>query len=327
MNLTNKYAIRAKRHWFLIALVSAFCIVIFDRTNTIASVGIFLKNNQAPSYIIFIVFIVSGLLLENDQIKSGLKDIKATCIALSVIIIIAPAVACFFLFFPIETGVLVGFFLVSVMPTTLSSGIVMTGTAGGNMAHALFVTVLSNFICIFSIPVVLEGMLSLMNQEKILAIDQMAIAIKLATLVLVPLMIGMVLKAKVFQADFLNRFNLQQINQWLIVGIVFIAVCGAKHVLVGKGIVFLYIVIFAFIYHLILLCASFLLVRFFKLGKGRFESVVFMGSQKTLVLAVMLQMTYFSEFGTALLVCVVHHIVHLLMDGYLCTKIGQKVLS
>ena len=37
----------------------------------------------------------------------------------------------------------------------------------------------------------------------------------------------------------------------------------------------------------------------------------------------MIQVTYFSEFGTALLVCVLHHIVHLMMDGYLSTKMNQ----
>lgn len=319
--------LKIKQHWFLAALVSVFCLVVFDGTDIIARAGIFLKNNKAPSFIIFIVFIVSGLLLEHDQIKSGLKDIKATCIALSVIIIIAPAAACLFLYLPMDTGVMVGFFLVAVMPTTLSSGIVMTGTAGGNMAHALFVTVLSNFVCIFSIPMILGVLLVLLDQQANLAIDQTAIIVKLINLVLLPLSIGMFLKAKLFSKTYLSKPKLQLINQWFIVCMVFLAVCGAKDLLVGKWSLFFIIVFIAFVYHLILLLASISLVKLFKLEKGRYESVIFMGSQKTLVLAVMIQMTYFTEFGTALVVCVVHHIVHLMMDGYLAAKLSRRNLS
>jgi sodium/bile acid cotransporter 7 len=49
-----------------------------------------------------------------------------------------------------------------------------------------------------------------------------------------------------------------------------------------------------------------------------------MGSQKTLPLAVMIQITCFPEYGTALLVCVLHHILHLMIDGYLATRIEKK---
>jgi sodium/bile acid cotransporter 7 len=79
------------------------------------------------------------------------------------------------------------------------------------------------------------------------------------------------------------------------------------------------------VFHLILLGSSFILIRFFQVGKGRRESIIFMGSQKTLPLSVMIQVTYFSEFGIALLVCVVHHIVHLMIDGYLSTKMSRDL--
>jgi sodium/bile acid cotransporter 7 len=58
-----------------------------------------------------------------------------------------------------------------------------------------------------------------------------------------------------------------------------------------------------------------------KLGKGRRESVIFMGGQKTLPLSVILQMSLFPQYGIALVVCVMHHMVHLLMDGYLVGKL------
>ena len=319
---------KIKRQWFLLSLVLAFVAVIFDPSNILATIGIFLKNHHSTEVMIFLIFIFSGLLIEMDQITAGVKDIQSTVLALAVIIIVAPISAGVLCLFPIETGVAIGLFIVAVMPTTLSSGIVMTGIAGGNMAHALFVTILSNFIGIFSIPVILSILLSFFNQATALAIDQTAIITKLILLVLFPLMIGIIARAKVFKTTQLAKFKLQMLNQWMIIGVIFISLSGAKQVLLGKGgTAIFYIVILVGTFHLILLGCSFLLVKFFRVEKGRRESIIFMGSQKTLALSVMIQVTYFNEFGTALLVCVSHHIVHLMMDGYLSAKMNQQLLE
>ncbi len=315
---------KIKKQWFLFSLLAVFLLVCLDRTDTLADWGKFLKNHRAPHVMIFLIFIVSGLLIEGKQVKAGLKDVTATLLALFVILVAAPVAAGLLSFFPMDTGIIIGLFIVSVMPSTLSSGVVMTGTAGGNMAHALFVTIISNFISVFSIPFVLGALLNLLHQKKTFSLDQKSIIIKLTLLVLVPLLIGFVIKMSVFGKKQTNKHGLQLINQWLIVGIVFISLGGAKQVLMGKGAQFVFILFLAAFFHLILLGTAFFLVKLFKVGKGRFESVVFMGSQKTLALALMLQVTYFPDFGMALLVCVTHHVIHLMMDGYLSTKMHRN---
>ncbi len=314
---------KVKKQWFLLSLVFVFAAVIFDSSNILVKIGFFLKGNHGPEVLIFIIFIISGLLIESDQIKAGIQDIKSTVLALAVIIIIAPIAAGLICLLPLETGVAIGLFIVAVMPTTLSSGIVMTGTAGGNMAHALLITILSNFIGIFSIPVILSILLSSLDQQKELMIDRGAIFFKLIILVLFPLMIGIVSKAVVFKTGQLGQFKLQVVNQWMIIGVVFIALSGVKQVILGSGLSVFYILVLVSGFHLMLLGSCFLLVIFFGVEKGRYESIFFMGSQKTLALSAMIQVTYFSEFGTALLVCVLHHIVHLMMDGYLSTRMNN----
>ena len=317
---------KIKKQWFLVSLVLVFAAVMIDSSNILLKIGLVLKENYGPEIMIFLIFIISGLLIESDQVQAGIRDIKSTVLALVIIIVVAPIAAGLLCLLPLETGVILGLFIVSVMPTTLSSGIVMTGTAGGNMAHALFITILSNFIGIFSIPVILSILLSFLDQQKELVIDRGAIISKLIILVLSPLVIGMVAKARIFKPGQLRKFKLQVLNQWMIISIVFISLSGAKQVIIGSGLTFFYILVLVSGFHLMLLGASFLLVKFFRVEKGRYESIVFMGSQKTLALSVMIQVTYFSEFGTALLVCVMHHIVHLMMDGYLSTKMNQGLL-
>jgi sodium/bile acid cotransporter 7 len=309
-----------KKQWFLCGLVLIFLAVIFDKTGRIALTGIYLKNHSGSSVIIFFIFILSGMIIDIDQMKSGIRDVKSTLAALVVIIVISPFVAAAMSFLSLETGVIIGLFLVAVMPTTISSGVVMTGNAGGNMAHALFVTIVSNCIAIFSIPLVLSLLLFLQQQDKVLSIDQKAIFIKLLILVLLPLLTGMFLKKMIFNITANQKRIMGIINQCCVIGIVFMSLSGVKEILLSKSSSFFLIIPLVIFFHLCLLGASCLVSRFLNIGKGKRESVIFMGSQKTLPLSVMLQMTYFPEYGTALLVCVVHHIIHLMIDGYLAVK-------
>jgi len=323
MNLIQKI----KQFWFLLGLALIFIAVIIDRTDTLAGIGIFFKDNYASEVIIFLIFTVSGLLIEKNQIRAGIKDIKSTLLTLIVILIISPVVALLLSCLPLETGVAIGFFLVAVMPTTLSSGVVMTGTAGGNMAHALFLTIISSFIGVFSIPFILSLLLLFLDQSKELAIDQGVIIFKLILLVLVPLIMGIYAKPFIFKIINPVKSRLQIINQCMVIGMVFISLAGAKQVIIGKGISVLYIVVLVIVFHLILLASSLFFSKIFSIKKGSYETIIFMGSQKTLPLSIMIQVSYFSEYGIALLVCVMHHIVHLMIDGYLSAKMGEDRLQ
>jgi solute carrier family 10 (sodium/bile acid cotransporter), member 7 len=109
-------------------------------------------------------------------------------------------------------GVLIGLFIVSVIPTTLSSSVVMTGTTGGNMARVLFVTILSNFMSVVSVPLTLSFLLTFLRQERMVTIDQIAIIIKLFCLVLVPFQISIILKKDVLPIAEIQKENLQTIN-------------------------------------------------------------------------------------------------------------------
>ncbi len=311
---------KIKRQWFLFGIILVFAIVIFDKTGTLAQAGIFLKNHNGSSFMILLIFLFSGMIIEADQIKAGIKDFKATTAALVIIVIFSPLLALSFAFIPLETGVIIGLFLVAVMPTTLSSGVVMTGQAGGNIAHALFVTILSNCIAIASIPFFLPLLLASLKLETDLFIDQKAIFVKLLLLVLLPLITGLFFKKTVLNITTTQKKRLGIINQSIVICVVYMSLSGAREILLAQSTIFLWILPLVVMFHLILLGLSFGCSHLLGIGKGRREAVIFMGSQKTLPLAVMLQITCFPEYGTALLVCVVHHIAHLMIDGYLAVK-------
>ncbi|MGA8181677.1 MAG: bile acid:sodium symporter [Desulfobacterales bacterium] len=310
-----------KKYWFLIGLFLVFVVTVADTTETVSSIGIWLKAHRGPDVVIVLIFLFSGLILDARQIRSGLMDVKGIAAALIIIFLIAPVVAALCKAIPLDTGVLIGIFLVAVMPTTLSSGVVMTGAAGGNMAQALAITILANGLSVFTIPVALSLLLELLGGSAVVAIDKPAIMIKLGFYVFLPLCVGLTLK--LLAKSSVNRFayRLQLLNQLLILAIVWMAMSQARDAIVSGGESVGIVLLLVFGFHGILLSAAGASTWLLKLGKGRRESVIFMGGQKTLPLAIILQVSLFPQYGLALVVCVLHHMIHLLMDGYLVGRL------
>jgi len=305
-----------KKNWFMFGLVAIAFTVVLDFTGIFVDPGLWLKNHHGPDAVIVLIFILSGLALDIRQIKEGIADIKGTSLALCIIFLVAPVIAYVFSLLPIETGLILGIFLVATMPTTLSSGVVMTGSAGGNMAHSLLITIVANSLAVITIPISLALLIG-GNENQVIQIDQLSIIVKITTLVLCPLMIGMVTRRLV-------NTQLQPIlpytstcNQIGILTIVWMALCGGRSAIVSSLDSIILIIIIVFFFHLLLVLAAFWLTKVFKIAKGKRESVIFMGGQKTLALSVILQVSLFPEFGLALVFCVIHHIVHLIMDAYL----------
>jgi len=304
-----------------------FIITLADTTGVIPGAGTWLKQHHGPDAVIFLIFFFSGLILDAGGIKSGLTDVSGILIALAAIFVAAPLIAALFGLAPLPPGIKIGIFLVAVMPTTLTSGVVMTEAAGGNMAHALVITLLANSLAVFTIPVSLSALLFLAGDSTAIIIDKTAIMIKIGMYVLVPLCLGLFLKAFTVSRDMElsagYEAKLQIVNQCLVLFIVWMAVSQAKPTLVDTAGLIANIFFLVFIFHGLLLVCGYFLIKLFRLEKGRRESVIFMGGQKTLPLSVILQVTLFPQYGIAVAVCVIHHMVHLLMDGFIVGKMSR----
>lgn len=310
-----------KRYWFLTALFAVCLITLADGGGILAAAGQWVKSHRGPDLVVVFIFLFSGFALSPEQLKDGLSDVRGILLTCAVIFVAAPLAAVLFSRIPVETGIVIGLFLVAVMPSTLSSGVVMTAAAGGNAAHALVTTIVANTLSVFTIPYALSFLLSTIGLSATVTIDKVGIMLKIGSLVLLPLAIGMILKH--FLAPVYRRVEhkLTIANQCLIISIVWIATSQTRAMLVESGLTVAVIIAMVFAYHGILLIAGWGLIRLSGRKRGRRESLLFMGAQKTLPLSVILQMTIFPQFGIALLVCVLHHIVHLMMDGYLVERL------
>jgi len=309
-----------KNNWFLFGLVGICAVTLIDVTGTIAGMGKWFKAHNGADAVICTIFFCSGLVLKREEIRAGLRDIKGAVIALAIIFTVAPLVAFIIGSLPLDPAVRIGLFLVSVMPTTMSSGVVMTGAAGGNIAHALLITVLANSLSIVTIPFSLALLLQTVDAVPI---DKARMMIQMALLVLLPLLLGLFLRPKRGALLRSLQRGIPILNQGLILAIVWMGLSDARATVLSGGAQIFVILILSFFFHAVLLVAGFLAIRLFRIPKGRLESILFMGGQKTLPLSVLIQVKLFPQYGLALAFCVFHHFIHLMMDGYLVGRLKR----
>lgn len=268
-----------------------------------------------------VIFFFSGLILQGAQIRTGITDTTPILAALGLIFVAAPFTGAVFGLLHLNVGLTLGIFLVAVMPTTISTGVVMTGAAGGNPANAFAVTLLANGLAVFTIPLSLGLLLSLIDTQAVVTIDKAAIMLKLIFLVLTPLGLSLGLKRLIRPISHRLGPIFQVSIQVLIIAIVWMSLSHSKAAILQGGHMVGLVFLLAFAFHALLLLQAAVVVRVLKLGPGRRESVIFMGTQKTLALSILLQVSLFPDYGLVLVVCVVHHFVHLLVDGYLVGRL------
>lgn len=312
------------KNWFMLGLTGVAALAVGDVSGVTVSAGLWLKAHKGPDIVIVLIFFLSGLALDTRQIRAGFADYQGTLLALILIFISAPIIAMLLCFLPLSTGIIIGLLLVSVMPTTLSSGVVMTGSAGGNMAHALLITIIANSLAVLTIPITLGLLLSFTGDNRTIEISQLPIMIKIATLVLFPLILGILIRNRAggFIQQFLPYTSL--CNQIGILSVVWMGTCQGREAIVASIGSVVPVIAVTFTYHLILLLIAICATHMTKIQKERRESVILMGCQKTLPLSIILQVSLFPEYGLALVVCVLHHIVHLAMDAFLVQYLKTK---
>jgi len=318
------FKIFLKKNWFMLGLVIITLATVLDSSGLFTSPGVWLKKHHGPDFVIVLIFFLSGMALDASHIRDGLADIKGTLAALFLIFLVAPVFAFLLSYANLPIGIMLGLYLVAAMPTTLSSGVVMTGSSGGNMAHALLITIIANGLAVLSIPVVLGFLLGHMGDNRPIEIDQLPMMIKIATLVLLPLTIGILTRNTLRER--LRPFlpHTSTCNQIGILTMVWMALCTGRDAIITGLDNIVPVAVTASIFHLLLVFAGFILTTALYIPKRRRESVILMGGQKTLPLSVILQVSLFPEYGIALVVCVLHHIIHLIMDAFLVRYLKEK---
>ena len=153
--------------------------------------GIWFKSLKLNNWLIIAIFLVCGWQTTAD-LKFDRKFLLVFVTGALITLIAAPfagwGIAKGFHLDPLSAA---GLMVIAAMPPTLSSGVVMTGTAGGNTLLAMTVTIGYSFIGVFILPVILplvlpEGTEIVVKPGKML--------LDLALLVILPAVAGVGLR-------------------------------------------------------------------------------------------------------------------------------------
>lgn len=224
------------------------------------------------------------------------------------------------------------------MPTTLSSGVALTNLVGGNSALALAMTVVSNLLGMMVVPVTLSKYI---GAEAGISIPTMQLFKSLITTLLVPLIIGKVLR-DTFDgvAEFVdqNRRFFSMMSSILLSLVPWIQVSRSRPLfLTVTPAAFAIAIGMGILLHLTLLAINTLAIKVLSAFSGvegsvfaekeNSRAVIIVASQKTLpvMVAVVDQLKgALGEPGLLVLPCVASHINQIIIDSFLVNLWLQK---
>jgi len=278
-------------------------------------------NNFGIALILFL----QGLSLSLEKVKSGAGNWRLHLVVQTFTFIIFPLVGLLFQvvapwLWPSEPEpIRNGFLYLCVLPSTISTSVVLTDVARGNTAAALFNAALSNILGVVLTPVLVELLMRKTGQSSSIG----PLLLKIMMLTLIPFFAGMSLRPVLLRWVEAYRPWVARISNTVIVFIVYSAFCDSvqsriweRHGLVTTLLLFLFVVaLFAGMSLLI-----YLTCRLLGLNREDLIAAYFCSVKKTLAMGVPLAMLIFgkrSDLSLILLPIMFYHPLQLFVNGLL----------
>ena len=316
-----------KKNWFVLGIFLALVLGFI-----IPEVGIILNTGSHFSTgLIVALFLISGLKLPSESIRTGMKDIRVHLYIQLFIFVVNP------LFFyltsipfrnVLDGRLVIGIYALSCLPTTISSCIIFTQIAGGNVVATMFNAALANIAGIIISPLILSLMMQSTGTPLPVS-ELLAILQSLALKMLLPIIAGQLLRK--FLVNLVSRYKKQlgiTSNVFILMILFFAFSKTAKNPeflnnLDTMVVPFIYLAL-AF---LVLLAAAYYGARGLRLSPENTISVLFAAPQKTLAMGVPLLSTYFANdpdtLAFALLPLIFYHPWQLFISGFLPRLAGK----
>ena len=218
--------------------------------------------------------------------------------------------------FGLEPLCAAGLMVIAAMPPTLSSGVVMTGTAGGNTLLAMTVTIGYSFIGVFILPLILP--LVLPGGTEIV-VKPWKMLLDLALLVILPALAGVGLRL-------LTRKKLPSWAGHIPSLCVILLVWGffsaaSADMLKFPAMTLLAAAAGSLILHVLLMAAMWYGSALFKAGIPERKAMLFTGASKTLTIA-LATLSIIGAGGAAVIPCMIFYFLQMLIDSALAGKMA-----
>ncbi|NBB78596.1 MAG: hypothetical protein GVY36_04020 [Verrucomicrobia bacterium] len=207
-----------KKHAFTLWLLGAVVLaILFPGPG--AKGGIFFSEFTTKLGV-FVIFLLQGLGLPTSELAAGYRPKRLHAFVLTWNYLWFPAVAGLLLlplsfFLPPEFRL--GFWLLAILPTTVSSAVVFSTVSGGDTSNAIFSTVFSNLLSVLLVPTVAVAYLAAETEAQIPLLPRFT---TLFILIILPLIIGQVFRKIVPAQSAALTKRTKPVGNWIILFIV-----------------------------------------------------------------------------------------------------------
>ncbi|MGB5687238.1 MAG: bile acid:sodium symporter [Candidatus Electrothrix sp.] len=292
---------------------------------TLPQAGVIFADHSGIKLTIIIIFLVSGYQTGTAGIPLNKSLFHIFLTAAAVSLLLAPLLGLVIgSVFDLSPSLVIGLIIICAVPPTLSSGIVITGISRGNTVLALMLTISLNLIGTLTLPTILH--LCLKASGPVI-IDQWALFIKMLFLVLLPFIIGKILR--VISNNLLNKQrispNWSYVNSSCVILAVYISLAVSRQEFfrtdAGQYLAVLFSVSLV---HFLLLGVNTQAAKLLKLNAKDGKALLFVASQKTLPVSLAVLAGLHQDTGNAVIVCLLFHFVQLLVDSALASRFRQQ---
>lgn len=308
---------------FLLGLVSmvglAWVLPDFGKS------GGHLHMDAVTVYGVALVFLLYGLTLPPERMKAGLVNWRLHLLIQCSTFVLFPVLAwgaALALGGRVGPDLMLGFFFLAALPSTISSSVAMTSIARGNVAGAIFNATLSSLLGVVLTPLWVNWYLSTSGAS----LDLGRVLTKIVLLVLLPIVLGQVLRPWLRGWIERNTTWLKSLDRITILLIVFNSFSDsvAEGVWDGQGGGFVVqavggaLALFAFVFLLLrLVCRT--------LGFNREDAIagVFCGTKKSLATGVPMAKIMFGAspaLGLIIAPTILYHLIQLIVAGIIARK-------
>lgn len=203
---------------FLLGILISVALAFFFPHWAVCSSGEVL--DQVASLGISLIFFFYGVKLNPSQMKADLGNWKLHLTVQSVTFLVFPIlILLVYLIIPVEDyfNLWLGFFFLAVLPSTVSSSVVMVGLAKGNVPAAIFNASISGLIGLFVSPLWLSLFIS--SEETSFNLSQ--IYYQLLLEILLPVIVGLFLHRYLGSWANRNKFFLSWFDKSIILLIIY----------------------------------------------------------------------------------------------------------
>ena len=320
-----------KKHSFTLCLL--FGVIFAILFPSYGSKGGLLCPELTTNIGVWLIFFLQGVALPTSELTKGYNPKRLHAFVLFWNYIIFPIIVGA-LVIPISDFIneelKIGFWMLAILPTTVSSAVVFSTVSNGNTSNAIFSTVFSNLLSVLLVPTVAITYLSV---ESNVTIPLAPLFSKLFILIIAPLLLGQLSRHKVpeFSAYAANRTK--GFGNWIIVFIVHCAFAESvsSGFLIQLGFISIFKVVSITV--IILLLVSFLVwwsSTFLNLSEEQRISAFFCSSQKSIATGLPLTTSILAfapsviDTASIIIPLMCYHPAQLILAGILSGRWGSK---